>query len=260
MNRIPNSVLAGLTAATLTCCLASTGARFRSPEPLAGEATTLQAVEPAGADRASSALSRGQLWATWNQLRGDAYPLDTLDRSLDTGEKISCDARPLIAYKGRSLRYRSTVWINPAFRERLERFEDVVREVALEIYGRVPRRLDHLGAYNCRSTRNHVGRLSEHALGNALDVAGFEFGPAPKQGAESQRLQPLRRAFRVRVSEHWNPRSDDPVAALHARFLHELTARCEQRSDVFRVLIGPNQRDHADHFHFDMSPWHYVNL
>jgi hypothetical protein len=228
-------------------------------QPAAGD-SGLQGGQSWSGREGASALSRGQLWATWNQLRGDAYPLDSLERSLDIGEKIVCDARSLIAYKGRNLPYRGAVWINPAFRERLERFEDVVREVALEIYGRVPRRLDHFGAYNCRSTRHHVGRLSEHALGNALDVAGFEFGAAPKQGAASPLPKGLRGAFRVRVSEHWNPRADDPVAALHTRFLHELTARCEERSDLFRVLIGPNQRDHADHFHFDMSPWHYVNL
>jgi hypothetical protein len=213
-----------------------------------------------GAGDGSAPLSRGQLWATWNRLRGDEYPLDALDRSLDGGEKIVCDARALVAYKGRQLRYRGTVWINPAFRERLERFEELVREVALEIYGRAPRRLDHLGAYSCRSTRHHAGRLSEHALGNALDVAGFEFGPAPKQSTVSRLPKTLRGAFRVRVSEHWSPHGGSDVSALHARFLHELTARCEERSDVFRVLIGPNQRDHADHLHFDMSPWHYVNL
>jgi hypothetical protein len=257
--RIPIGILATLAVVSLTCCQASSVSHFQPAGWLAsdsGAATRESSVTSAG----PSPLSRGQVWAAWNQLRGDAYPLDTLDRSLDVGEKIVCDARPLIAYKGSSLRYRGTVWINPAFRERLERFEDLVREVALEIYGRVPQRLDHLGAYNCRATRHHVGRLSEHALGNALDVAGFEFEPAPKQGAASPLPKALRGAFRVRVSEHWRPQGASPVSALHARFLHELTARCEEHADVFRVLIGPNQRDHADHFHFDMSPWHYVNL
>lgn len=256
--RIPNGVLAALTAVSLTCCLASSVSDFQ-PRPLQS-GSAAQAPGSSGAEDKSSGFSRGQLWATWNRLRGDEYPLDTLDRSLGINQKIVCDARPLVAYKGHRLSYRGTVWVNPAFRERLERFEDLVREVALEIYGRVPQRLDHLGAYNCRSTRHHVGRLSEHALGNALDVAGFEFGAAPKQGAAFRLPKALRGAFHVRVSEHWSPHVDSAVTALHARFLHELTARCEQRSDVFRVLIGPNQRDHADHFHFDMSPWHYVNL
>jgi hypothetical protein len=242
----------------MTCCWASTAPRFRPTETLVS--TSSAQAASAGAANASSALSRGQLWSAWNRLRGDAYPLDALDRSLELGEKIVCDARPLVAYEGQRLRYRGTVWVNPAFRERLERFEELVREVAVEIYGRAPRRIDHLGAYNCRSTRHHTGRLSEHALGNALDVAGFEFGPAPKQGLASPLPKGLRGAFRVRVAEHWRPRGDSPVASVHARFLHELAARCEERSDLFRVLIGPNQRDHADHFHFDMSPWHYVNL
>ena len=242
----------------MTCGLASTASRSPWAGSIGSESAT--AAPASESENSSSAISRGALWATWNRLRGDEYPLDALDRSLEVGEKIVCDARPLVAYRGERLRYRGTVWINPAFRTRLERFEDLVREVALEIYGRAPQRLDHLGAYNCRSTRNHSGRLSEHALGNALDVAGFEFGPAPKRGAAAPLPKALRSAFRVRVSEHWSPRGDNPVAALHARFLHELTARCEERSDLFRVLIGPSQRDHADHFHFDMSPWHYVHL
>jgi hypothetical protein len=259
VERLPDGIRAALAAVSLLCCQASSVSRLQPAGWLASDSAGAASESSVISDGAS-ALSRRQLWATWNQLRGDAYPLDTLDRSLDVAEKLVCDARPLVAYQGRSLRYRGTVWINPAFRERLERFEDLVRDVALEIYGRVPRRLDHFGAYNCRSTRHHAGRISEHALGNALDVAGFEFGPAPKQGAASPLPRALRGAFRVRVSEHWRPQGDNPVSALHARFLHELTARCEERSDVFRVLIGPNQRDHADHFHFDMSPWRDVNL
>jgi hypothetical protein len=205
--------------------------------------------------------SRSRLWAAWNTLRGDPYPLDELDRLLAIGQRLSCDARSLVAYRGRTVSYRGTVWVNPAFQERLERFEAIVREVALETYGRAPLRLDHLGAYSCRSTRHHAGRLSEHALGNALDVAGFEFAPAQRHTPVPPDLpRALRGAFQIRVAQHWTPRSDTPVTALHAHFLHELAARCEQRSDLFRVLIGPSQKDHADHFHFDMSPWHYVNF
>jgi hypothetical protein len=215
----------------------------------------------------STPAPRAQTWnellAGWNSLRGDPYPLDPVTRSLDAGQRIRCDPHPLVAYKGKAVRYRSTVWINPAFRDRLERFEGIVDDVATEIYGRAPLWLDHFGAYNCRSTRHHTGRLSEHALGNALDVAGFDFGPAPRGQAVPPDLpRALRSPFQVRIGRHWQPDAARPTSAinsLHARFLHELALRCEQ-SGVFRVMIGPSQRDHTDHFHFDMSPWHYVNF
>jgi hypothetical protein len=174
------------------------------------------------------------------------------------GQRIHCDGRALVAHRGRAVRYRSTAWVNPAFGERLERFEEIARDTALEIYGRPPLWLVHLGAYCCRSTRHHSGRISEHALGNALDVAGFDFGPAPRHAPLPDGLpKALRGAFSVRVAKHWSPAAGSAVAAIHSRFLRELTARSEK---IFRVLIGPSQRDHADHFHFDMSPWHYENL
>jgi hypothetical protein len=47
---------------------------------------------------------------------------------------------------------------------------------------------------------------------------------------------------------------------LHERFLHELTNRLEGRPDIFRILIGPGHGNHDDHFHFDASPWRYVDL
>jgi hypothetical protein len=143
--------------------------------------------------------------------------------------------------------------------DRLVRFEGLVVEVAEEIYGRAPARLRHVGAYSCRPTRQRSQRLSEHALGNAIDVIGFDFARAPRARALAAGLpSKLSQPFRVRVAEHWAPRDAGAVAAAHARFLHTLAARLGDRSDVFRGMIGPSRRDHADHFHLDMSPWRYV--
>ena len=60
------------------------------------------------------------------------------------------------------------------------------------------------------------------------------------------------------MARHWSAAAASPTASVHAGFLHELAARLSERSDVFRVMIGPSRSDHSDHFHFDMSPWHYV--
>jgi hypothetical protein len=88
-------------------------------------------------------------------------------------------------------------------------------------------------------------RLSEHALGNAIDISGFRFEAL--DGAP---------AFEVRVDLHWRASGDE---ARHSRFLHALTETLLERG-VFRTLLGPAHPDHADHFHFDMAPHPYVNL
>lgn len=204
-------------------------------------------------------LSRTELWAAWNSLRGDAYALDPIERILDTGARIECNASGLVNHRGELVPYQGAARVAPAFRERLVRFEQLLIEVATEVYGRAPARVRHLGAYVCRSTRNRSYRMSEHALGNAIDVAGFDFARAKKQQPLASGLpRELRGAFQIRVARHWNARTDSPIAAVHARFLHELADRLSDRSDIFRGMIGPSRSDHSDHFHFDMSPWRYV--
>jgi hypothetical protein len=204
-------------------------------------------------------LSRGELWAAWNSLRGDAYALDPIERIVDTGARIECNSSGLVNHRGELVPYQGAARVDPAFRERLVRFEQVLLDVATEVYGRAPARVRHLGAYVCRSTRNRTYRMSEHALGNAIDIAGFDFGRAKQREPLALGLpRELRGPFQIRVARHWNPRADSPVAAVHARFLRELADRLSDRSDIFRGMIGPSRSDHADHFHFDMSPWRYV--
>jgi hypothetical protein len=197
--------------------------------------------------------------ADWNRLRGDEYSLDGLERFVESARQ-SCDPSAMVSYRGTHLRYAGPVTIHSAFRERLERFESVAAEVATRIYGRAPHRIQHFGAYNCRISRGRVHRLSEHALGNAIDIVGFDFGPAKK----ADQLPPdvpkqFRGAFQVRVRKHWGG-SGNAQAELHARFLRELTDELRARDDIFRGLIGPVDPKHADHFHFDVSPWRYVRL
>ncbi len=200
-------------------------------------------------------------WATWNAFRGDAYELDAIQRHLeDAAGKVVCRPETLVRYAGSSIRYQGAVEINPAFRQRLERFEQLLSETALEVYGRPPRRIRHLGAYSCRSSRNRSYRLSEHALGNAIDIVGFDFAPATKQRPLAAGLpRQLRGAFEVRVARHWNASAGN-TALVHARFLRLLLDRLQERGNVFRGVVGPGHPGHADHFHFDMSPWRYVRL
>ena len=138
-------------------------------------------------------------------------------------------------------------------------FEKVVAEVALEIYGRVPKRIKHLGTYNCRRIGGYPWLFSEHGIGNGFDVAGFDFGPAERDKRLFKGLpKSLRRSFKVRILKHWNAQRG--VAATHSRFLRTLAKRLIARDDIFRVLLGPSYPGHKNHFHFDCSPWRLVDI
>jgi hypothetical protein len=216
-----------------------------SPTP---EAT---AVEP---------LSRGALWAHWNALRGDPYALDSVERRLEPGEKVTCDPKAMLRYTGTHLRYAGPLLVSAPFKERLARFEAVAASVAREVYGREPRRIRHFGAYSCRSTRNRKHVVSEHALGNAVDVVGFDFGPATKAAPLPDALpRALRGPFQISVARHWAA-DKGATAAVHARFLSELTERLREQPDIFRSMFGPGHGGHDDHLHLDVSPWRYVDL
>jgi hypothetical protein len=150
------------------------------------------------------------------------------------------------------------VIVDPAFAARLPDLERVARDVSLAYYGRAPRRMLTVGGYVCRGVRGREERLSEHALGNALDVSGFELGPLPRAStAPTAMPRALRRPFTVTVARDWQ--RDTDVGRYHGAFLRALVERLVQ-DDVFRVIYGPAHRGHAGHFHFDMSPFRWIDV
>jgi hypothetical protein len=188
-----------------------------------------------------------------------AYPLDDISRTLAPGEKLPC-ARgelELVSYRGERLRYQKPLRIHPAFKAQLSAFEALVEEVAIEHYGRAPRRIVHLGSYACRTMRRYPDWVSEHALGNALDVAGFDFGPLPRGAARSDLPRPLMRAFEVRLERHWEATGKN---APHAAFLRALAERVIARPDIFHVVLGPAWPGHKNHFHLDHAPYRVVEV
>lgn len=120
--------------------------------------------------------------------------------------------------------------VSCAFASRLERFDrEVVQPAAQRYLGESVRRLRHLGTYSCRDTAG--GRLSEHATGNAMDLAGFEMA----DGA----LVLVERDWR-----HPGPRRD---------FLRAVARRaCGYFTEV---LTPDSDRDHWNHLHLDIGPW-----
>ena len=182
-----------------------------------------------------------------------AYPLDALPRGVVGGAR--CPEVELRTYAGSVVRDQKATRISVGVAGSLRGFEEIARDAAVEVYGRPPRRLRHLGTYACRAIRGIRSLLSEHALGNAIDVEGFDFGPAPRG---SKPPPGLRGAFSVRVEKHWDGRAG--VAALHARFLRLVAERTIARPDLFRVVLGPSYPGHHNHFHLDVAPYRLVDV
>jgi hypothetical protein len=188
-----------------------------------------------------------------------SYPLDGVSRAIVAGEKLPCESGELalVSYRGQLVRYEKPLRVHPAFRAQLLQFEQIVAELSQQHFGRAPRSIVHFGAYACRPMRRYTHWMSEHALGNAIDVAGFEFGPLSKRAVAPAALpKALRRGFSVRVDKHWTAPEGDPKRA----FLRALGQRITERPDVFRALVGPGWPKHDNHFHFAHPPYRMVKL
>lgn len=196
-----------------------------------------------------------QYYSFFNGWPAEPFALDAVPRFLEPNERLRCDASTMVTHRSRALRY--AVRTSPAFVERLERFETFVTALAVEHYGRAPRRLVHKGAFNCREARGRRGRISEHALGNALDFQGLDFAPL-RRGDTAPEGMPrhLRRGFSVRVLSHWQPRRARD--GYHAQFLHHLAESVRAHPEIFRGIVGPPRPRHANHLHLDAAPWTYA--
>jgi len=88
------------------------------------------------------------------------------------------------------------------------------------------------GSYDCRGQRSdHPERLSEHALGKAIDITGFTLEDGSK----------------ITVLQNWS--SKDAKAA----FLHQVA---EGACKLFSVVLTPkSNRLHRDHLHLDNGPY-----
>jgi hypothetical protein len=207
--------------------------------------------------RFASALCLIVVLFTGRHAAAAEYALDAIPRTLKPGEALPCvrGTIPLISYRGAQIRYQKPVRIHPAFESQLRAFEELVAELAVAHYGRIPRRLVHLGGYNCRVMRLYPDYVSEHALGNAIDLAGFDFAPIGRRDARAAGLAPaLRGAFHIRLAADWQAKG-----SAHAAFLRALAAELARRPEIFRVLLGPGYPGHHNHLHLDHAPYRLVD-
>jgi hypothetical protein len=119
-----------------------------------------------------------------------------------------------------------------ALASRLDEFDrEVVQPAALAAFGQAVSRIDHLGSYSCRAPNTSLrGRLSQHSLGLAIDIAGFRLADGTV----------------VSVEHDWSAPGPNQV------FLHQIA---RQACGYFSVVLSPDSNtDHYNHFHFDIGP------
>jgi hypothetical protein len=106
---------------------------------------------------------------------------------------------------------------------------EAVQPAAIAWFGLPVISIKQISDYSCRSRNNvHGAKLSEHAFGNALDVAGFE----------------LEDGRTILIKTGW--RGSDTEQG----FLREVEAAACLR---FSTVLGPGAPYHGDHFHLDLA-------
>ena len=107
-----------------------------------------------------------------------------------------------------------------------------VEPAAREILGSELKRIDHFGAYACRTLYGEAGAApSEHARGAAVDIAGFE----------------LADGRRITVAANWNG------GGREAAFLRRVR---RDACGVFHTVLSPDYNSaHRDHLHLDMAAY-----
>lgn len=190
------------------------------------------------------------------QATGPAYALDGVSREIPAGP-FKCPKFDTKRYLGTNIHYTSPIFVHTAFAEKLVVFDALVRKIAIDVYGRAPTELHHLGGTHCEVTdRRYFG---EHAFGNAIDVDRFVFSPlAPGERVPVGAPAALGQGFTVALSWHYFSKSE--VGRYHARFLNRLAVALKQDRTLFRTVLGPGYGDHWNHFHLDVAPSRFVSV
>lgn len=118
--------------------------------------------------------------------------------------------------------------MNCATAEAVARFaKDVVSPAASEVFGVSLKSINHASAYVCRP-RAGTRKLSEHAFGNAFDIASFTLSDGTAIAVEPEPPEK------------------------NGRFLAKVR---EAACGPFKTVLGPGSNaDHAEHIHLDLAP------
>jgi hypothetical protein len=140
--------------------------------------------------------------------------------------------------------YSPPLQIDCTLAKELPWIEEVIQRQAEQHLGSPIKQVSTVGTFSCRKVRGgFTGRLSEHAVGNAIDFGGF----VPRRGAT------------LNVGRDYRPLEDSPGA--RGLFLRGVFWELRAHGGLTHV-IGPETRaDHHDHIHIDRGEpwWHFAD-
>lgn len=199
----------------------------KPPEKPADTDDNKMLPDPRSADRPADKMPEDEV-ACRERLK--TLGVEFEEHKAESNPEIGCSIPYPIVLKtlGKSIGIGSGAELNCRMAEAAARFAaDVIRPAVKAEFGADLKSITQASAFVCRP-RNGTRKLSEHAFGNALDIASFtltdgkkiDVGPVP-------------------------PEKD-------AKFLNMVRkAAC----GPFKTVLGPGaDADHALHFHFDLEP------
>jgi hypothetical protein len=153
---------------------------------------------------------------------------------------IGCGVRDgVVMWRGPSgARWQRPVQVSTTFALRLATFEQLAQEQAHRFFGVAIARVEDYGSYVCRPIKGTAGSPSEHARGDAVDVAAFV----------------LKNGRRITVARDFVRGGAIPSTPA-GRFLRELTEQLRDRAVFGTVLTPDYDARHSNHLHLDGRRW-----
>ena len=152
-------------------------------------------------------------------------PLDSVDAS-----SSSCHVDTAVRVSRVAVGLNRPAVMSCALASRLDDFErEVVQPAAKAELGQRVVRINQMGSFSCRRVAGR-SRLSQHALGQAIDIGGFRLSDGST----------------ISVERDWNEPGPKRL------FLRHLARRA---CGYFSVVLTPDSNaDHYNHLHLDIGP------
>jgi hypothetical protein len=145
-----------------------------------------------------------------------------------------CGLADVVRAEASAIAFNNRVTATCSMTAALAWYQQALGDIAARDLGSRIVRIDQLGTYACRNVNSEtVGRLSQHATANAIDIAAFHLADG--------------RVVSV-LADYGKPTAG-------GKFLDDAH---EAACGLFNIVLGPHyNRLHANHFHLDMGPFRF---